>query len=376
MAEPDPDDDGEGPANPSQTESPDSPLDVAQFYERSQLFNPALYKKKTVNEFIDYVLNSYKVGGLNDEVLTEQFCEDFAMFDRSNRATVDKSRLAMIKLNLRNNGCYVPTGTKRGTPADLEDVIKNSLQWPFNDPKCLAYIINKVYERQTVFKSQQKQTSCIRLLESTFTKEDYVKQRALGAYIATASQPEASFALSYAAQITEPTWDDAQFLNRCLQNQISAPGLRFVPLNEASLRLIAYTDSSFANNRDYSSKSGYVIVLADKDGNANIIHWHPQGKSTLRIPMTLCVDSKSLYDCLVKLGTTQEKRLMIDILCLRQSAERREISEILWIKGEKNPADTMTKVKHFDALKRLITTNKVDLDHLNGLVDREGVLDG
>ncbi|KAF1982086.1 hypothetical protein K402DRAFT_341256, partial [Aulographum hederae CBS 113979] len=259
--------------------------------------------------------------------------------------------------------------------------------------------------------TQRKQISRIRLLDSTFTKDDYVKQRALGAYVATVSQPEASFALSYAAQITEPTWDDAQFLNRCLQHQMSTPGLRFVPLDEASLRLIAYTDSSFANNRDHSSQIGYVIVLADKDGNANMIHWQsvkcrrvtrsvlaselyvlslgfdvaatlrstmnhlfsgsPQGEGTLRIPMTLCVDSKSLYDCLIKLGTTQEKRLMIDILCLRQLYERREISEILWIKGEKNPADAMTKEKHCDALKRLVTINKVDLDQLNGWVDRE-----
>lgn len=36
-----------------------------------------------------------------------------------------------------------------------------------------------------------------------------------------------------------------------------------------------------------------------------------------RLPLTLCTDSYSLYDCLVKLGTTQEQRLMIDIMCLR-----------------------------------------------------------
>jgi hypothetical protein len=35
------------------------------------------------------------------------------------------------------------------------------------------------------------------------------------------------------------------------------------------------------------------------------------------IPLVICIDSYSLYECLVKLGTTKEKRLMIDIMALR-----------------------------------------------------------
>jgi hypothetical protein len=37
----------------------------------------------------------------------------------------------------------------------------------------------------------------------------------------------------------------------------------------------------------------------------------------IELPLMLYIDSKSLYNCLVKLGTTQEKRLIIDIMCLR-----------------------------------------------------------
>jgi hypothetical protein len=32
--------------------------------------------------------------------------------------------------------------------------------------------------------------------------------------------------------------------------------------------------------------------------------------------LVLATNSKSLYDCLIKLGTTQEKRLIIDVICL------------------------------------------------------------
>ena len=52
---------------------------------------------------------------------------------------------------------------------------------------------------------------------------------------------------------------------------------------------------------------------------------------------------------------------MIDLLCLRQSYERREITEVKWIDGDTNPADAMTKGKPCTALKTLLDTNKIDL---------------
>jgi hypothetical protein len=82
----------------------------------------------------------------------------------------------------------------------------------------------------------------------------------------------------------------------------------------------------------------------------------------IELPLVICTDSKSLYECLVKLGTTQEKRLMIDVMCLRQAYERREITEVKWIKGNSNPADSMTKSKPSNALKQLIDTNTILLD--------------
>jgi hypothetical protein len=81
----------------------------------------------------------------------------------------------------------------------------------------------------------------------------------------------------------------------------------------------------------------------------------------ISLPMILLTDSRSLYDCLVKLETTSEKRLMIDLMCLRQFYERREITKIRWIDEESNPADAMTKSNPCQALSRLIDTNIIDL---------------
>ena len=77
-----------------------------------------------------------------------------------------------------------------------------------------------------------------------------------------------------------------------------------------------------------------------------------------KIPFVLYIDSYLLYQCFVQLGTTSKKRLMIDIMALRESYEGNEINEIRWIFGKDNPADAMTKASSYSALKKIITTNK------------------
>ena len=231
-----------------------------------------------------------------------------------------------------------------------------------------------------------------------------MSQRAKGAYVATVSQPEAAFDLSFAAQVTNPDIESTKALNKRLQWQKDNPtrGLRYVPLDLASIRLFAFTDSSYNNNPDHSSQMGHLLALVDGNNNANIIHWTSikckrvtrsvlgaellamaHGfdvasvvKSTFEkilsikiIPMVLCTDSKSLFECLVKLGTTTEKRLMVDVMCLRQAYERREIAEVKWIDGNSNPADALTKSKPCKALTTLIDTNRLTINEIQW-VDR------
>ena len=77
--------------------------------------------------------------------------------------------------------------------------------------------------------------------------------------------------------------------------------------------------------------------------------------------LILCTDSKLIYKCLIKLGTTQEKRFIIDIMYLHQSYKRYEIAEVKWIDGDSNPIDAITKSKLLLALKWLIDINRIEL---------------
>lgn len=241
--------------------------------------------------------------------------------------------------------------------------------------------------------------------ENVSPKDQFVAQRALGAYVASLSQPEAAFDLSYAAQTTDPEKADIEAPNKRLKWQLENDehSLNFVNIDMSTAKIVVFVDGSFANNKDYSSQIGYVIVLADANGNANILHWSSTKckritgsvlaselyalangfdvAATIRdtatqilqlmepLPLVICTDSKSLYECLVKLGSTQEKRLMIDLMALREAFERKEINEVKWIAGSSNPADAMTKAKPCAALSNLVNTNRLDL-HVEGWTER------
>jgi hypothetical protein len=136
----------------------------------------------------------------------------------------------------------------------------------------------------------------------------------------------------------------------------------YIPLDLIITKLFVFVDSSFANNKNLSSQIGYEIILANKTTSGgpnklyiegNLIYWSSTKSKKItrsileseiygivagidiifaiystynlifkqlgldKIPIIVCTDSFSLYECLVKLGTTTEKRLMIDIMALR-----------------------------------------------------------
>lgn len=237
---------------------------------------------------------------------------------------------------------------------------------------------------------------------NVFSKDQYVTQRARDAYIVTICQLEAAFDFSFAAQTINSDEKNIQTLNKRLIWQMKNfnRDLKFVSLDQKTLRLIIFCDVSFANNRDHSSQIEYVICLVDEDDiiiitcRVNIVHWsfikckriirsvlaselyvmtHDfDSGSVLRViideilkksslSLIVCTDSKSLYDYLVKLGSMQKKRLMIDVMTLRQTYERREIVEVRWIHGENNSVDSMTKARSSRALEKLININTNNL---------------
>lgn len=57
------------------------------------------------------------------------------------------------------------------------------------------------------------------------------------------------------------------------QKKTRKMGLKFIPLDVDSLRMMAFANASFATNSDMSSQLGFVICIANKFNRANIIQY-------------------------------------------------------------------------------------------------------
>ena len=398
-----------------------------------------------IEQFIYWRIDKYKEFGWKNEDLSEAYASDFQHFTKDEFDKCSDDPIRKLRDVLRAQGVYIRKGRGINIARELTAVIQDDIPWPEDDPErpistrtplahstapaaptTLATLTQNPTSGTQLHNNSRELTTLAKLytsdehkykgdlLDSFDYKYTIFIDNCQKAAIPPEILPQAfSTMLSgppleyYYTNCRNQNMTITDLYNKYLDQQRNNNGLTFVKLDLQTLRVIAFTDSSFANNRDHSSQIGYVIVLADADNNANIVHWQSIKcrrvtrsvlaselyalslgfdtaatiKSTLNqilacprqgsIPLTICIDSKSLYECLVKLGTTQEKRLMVDLMCLRQSYERREISEILWIQGDKNPADAMTKEKPCNALRKLMDTNKLELD-IDGWVEREG----
>ena len=222
------------------------------------------------------------------------------------------------------------------------------------------------------------------------------------------TRPDICAVANILAQVTKDTFNSKHIkeFNKTVKflKNTSNQGLRMQKLDRESLHLRVYSDASFANNADLTSQLGYIILLADKYGKCNVLHYASYKsrrvtRSVLgaevyafadafdfayvikhdleeilgqRVPLQMLTDSRSLFDVIVKNSTTAERRLMIDIKDVRESYEQQLISNVGFVRSADNPADAFTKVKHCDSLHRILSTGNIDL-HVEEWISRNNI---
>lgn len=221
---------------------------------------------------------------------------------------------------------------------------------------------------------------------------DFVKQRARGSYITSVSRPDLSYGFAHGALVSSQSLNDCKYINLLIQQAkpTNKERLRYLKLYRCSLIILVYEDASFVPNKDSTTHLRVLIVLADKSNRDNTVQYHSckakrvtrsvlaaklfayvhefDNSSILRhtlhdmfgkqLPLMLCTDSKILYEPLLGLKPSKEKRLLIDLAGLREAYELREISQIVWVSSHLNPTDGLTNQGVCAPLQRLIEKNQ------------------
>ena len=214
----------------------------------------------------------------------------------------------------------------------------------------------------------------------------------------------------------KPTVNHLIQLNKLVKEAKSSEdwGLIFRPINLEDAKVLVYSDSSWANAQELKSQAGFMVFMAGsgvcgvQGDQASLIDWRShrikrQCRSTLAaetmamdaavdagifarelwgeiliktyhpvhsgrlpcnfMPVIAVTDCRSLYDLLVKdgpLSATQEKRLAIDLVGLKEAAsefdpEQEKLKEVFhWVATDHQLADHLTKAKPPHLLRTIL----------------------
>ena len=248
-------------------------------------------------------------------------------------------------------------------------------------------------EKGRIYCMDQREKICD--VKEPTDEEALISARAKLQYIASCTRPDISAAVQIlASDVNNPTAATYLSMKNIIKwcHDTSEVKLRFIPLQRHSLRLLLFTDASFACTPNLKSRMGFVLVLGDTEGRANILAWGSQVcsrvtrsvmaaellalvygfdcahvvQNSLReilgfdVPIYAHVDSRTVFNTVAKHNSTLEKRLQIDVHSIRQSYRRGEIYSLSWISGKTNPADGLTKgpISASHPLWRLMVTNQ------------------
>jgi hypothetical protein len=242
-------------------------------------------------------------------------------------------------------------------------------------------------------------------------------------YLSSLTRPDLSFDVSAAArQNTNPSTNDVVFVNRIVGKVHRMRSELMFKANVRDLKIVCFSDASWANLKQGCSQGGFIIGLSDPREN-HIVGWIDYKSHKLRRvarssataetialteavdhaiwlklileeiyqrldPISVFTDCNDLLEIAKSQNITEEKRLMLNITSLREDLRSRNIT-MSWIPAAYNIADVLTKAnarthnmdiaiqknrlaaeQYGDKLKRV---KAADLDHFFSRISVENI---
>ncbi len=260
-----------------------------------------------------------------------------------------------------------------------------------------GFIIKR--QNENIFISQSHYLQKLSILPKEASFSDFRSMRMRLAWLSN-SRPDCLFHISKLTQVTEKDFnsfktDILKQINTVVEYaKEESFDLKISKLENESIRIVGFSDSSFANNRDLSSQLGYIILIMDKNHNAVPIYFKsyksrritrsPMAGEVIAfsdmfdvasslsfdlstvlmksIPIHLFTDSKCLFDAISKGSRTSEKRIMIDISAAREGFKDKVISNIGFVRSQNNIADALTKDMKQKALRDALASGKLEIN--------------
>lgn len=207
-------------------------------------------------------------------------------------------------------------------------------------------------------------------------------------WLSTVSRPDISYDICHlSTKVHSPTYQDVLDLNKVIKYLHCQTSILTIPcFNSLSyLSLIVFSDAAYANLRGGYSQGGYVIFITDGENSCPITWSSHKLKRVVRstlaaeslafiegyeaayymrsiispiiaseINIIAVTDCKSLFDAAQTTNNVDDKRLRVEMGCIRELIEKKQVS-IYWADSKSQLADKLTKsgVSPFPLLKAL-----------------------
>lgn len=114
----------------------------------------------------------------------------------------------------------------------------------------------------------------------------------------------------------------------------------------------------------HSFMAAEILALVQGYNEAFVIKHTLHEILGVEVPLDAYIDSRTIFNCVVKHTGTLEKRLQTDGASLREAHMREELKSPGWILGSENPADGLNKdaiLSLHHPLLQLMRTNKLNI---------------